>query len=313
MTTHRTLQAPLMGLRDSSWVLLIEALETLKRLDKRILFIANPGNAGDALIASATWQVFDRVGLRVRAARTRDIHRDDIVIYGGGGNLVPMYPAARSAIERALAVDAAQLMLLPHTVRGHEDLLQRLDRRFTFFCRDQVGLEHVRRSAPSAQAHFCPDMALALDVTQLRERAASLVVKARARWVILTTRRHRRYSGWQEATRALYPDVDGRLVVLRSDVEALGLPASKAVDLSGMYGSALRYRDECDVISARFLDVIDRAKTVRTDRLHVAIASQLLGKPVELLDNSYGKNHAVASACQHLLPLVRLVHGDSTR
>ena len=47
-------------------------------------------------------------------------------------------------------------------------------------------------------------------------------------------------------------------------------------------------------VSAHFLlRAIDQFASVRTDRLHVAIAAAMLGKTVELYDNSYYKNRAV--------------------
>lgn len=58
----------------------MQVLMRLKGSGVRILFIANPGNAGDALIASATWQLFDRLGLCLVSGRTEDIRSGDAVI-----------------------------------------------------------------------------------------------------------------------------------------------------------------------------------------------------------------------------------------
>ena len=64
------------------------------------------------------------------------------VLSGGGGNLVPMYDSTRLAFDRFLG-KAARIVLLPHTVRGHEDLLARLDATCTIFCRDEASFAHV--------------------------------------------------------------------------------------------------------------------------------------------------------------------------
>lgn len=290
----------------SAWATLVSTLIKLKACKSRVLFIANPGNAGDALIASATWQLFDRLGVPVAASRVRHIASGDVVVYGGGGNLVPLYSDARVALEAALERGVQRFVLLPHTVRGHETLLGSLDPRFSLFCRDRSSLEHARRHAPLAQVALCPDMALGLDVSMLRRRAASMRVQFAARWAALRQGHRKSYSDWRTATRNMEPGHDGRLQVLRSDVEAATQPGDKAGDLSGLYCSNLRSRNECDAVSERLLEVVNRARAVHTDRLHVAIAAQLLGKPVTLADNSYGKNHAVANTFKALMPWVTL-------
>lgn len=55
-------------------------------------------------------------------------------------------------------------------------------------------------------------------------------------------------------------------------------------------------RGEADQVSFDFLQVIDRARIVETNRLHVGIGAALMGKEVILHDNSYGKLGAVFEA-----------------
>lgn len=299
----------------SSWghwggvaITLVKACDT----GSRLVYIANPGNAGDALIASATWQFFDQIGVKPVAATSRDIRAGDVVIYGGGGNLVPMYADTRNAIETAAQLGVSAFVLLPHTVRGHESLLSVLDDRFTIFCRDHESFSHVSQSARGLRVGLAPDMALGLNVELLRQRVSKLSSGWKWRSLGVSRRRWRRYSRWLKATDSLQPDEAQRLEVMRSDVEAARVPGAPERDLSDLYGSALSCRDECDVISERFLSVIDRAQTVFTDRLHVAVGAQLLGKPVTLLNNSYGKNHAVVGAFQSIAPLISLADADGS-
>lgn len=293
--------------QDGPWTSLVRALVGLQRNGGRLLFIANPGNVGDALIASATWQLMEDLHLRPQSSRLREIREGDVVIFGGGGNLVPLYRNAADCLDAGLARGVARFILLPHTVRGHEELLSRLDGRFTLFCRDRASHEHVLHHAPNANAAMAPDMALRLDVGRLQARAERSAVHWKALWAMLRSGHWRRYRRWLELSQAILPDASGHLDIFRSDAEAQRLPGPKSRDLSGLYDSALRSRDECDSLSAQFLGVIGRARSVRTDRLHVAIGAQLLRLPVELLDNSYGKNHAVVGAFPELLPSVRLL------
>ncbi len=66
-------------------------------------------------------------------------------------------------------------------------------------------------------------------------------------------------------------------------------------------------RGEADQVSFDFLQVIDRARIVETNRLHVGIGAALLGKEVILHDNSYGKLGAVFEASLQGTENLRLV------
>lgn len=288
------------------WSAIAEDLAGLKAQHDRILFIANPGNAGDALIASATWQLFDDIALQPTLARGRDIRAGDAVIYGGGGNLVPMYNDAHDVLETALREGVSQFILLPHTVRGHEELLSKLDVRFRLYGRDLVTWEHLRRCAPHASVALAPDLALGMDVHRLQQRAANLPTSWLWRWAGFRLRRLKAYRRWLRASSRFQPDHSGLLELYRSDVEAAESRSLPRQDLSCWYRSALSCRNECDAVAFQFLEVINRATTLSTDRLHVAIGGQLLNKTVQLLDNSYGKNRAVVSAFPSLMSNVRL-------
>lgn len=288
------------------WSRVAEELRDLRSPRRRILYIANPGNAGDALIASATWQFFEDIGLKPTPARVSDMRAGDAVIYGGGGNLVPMYQDARVAIETALRVGVARFVLLPHTVRGHESLLSHLDDRFSVYCRDVATFEHVAGCSSAANHTLAPDMALGIDVERLQRRAAALPAWWLVCWAGLRKDRRRSYQRWLDQSARIRPNAGGLLEVYRSDQESARHGGPSEMDLSGLYCSSLRNRNECDAISAQFLSVIERATKVSTDRLHVGIGGQLLGKQVLLFDNSYGKNHAVAKAFPSLMSNVSL-------
>jgi exopolysaccharide biosynthesis predicted pyruvyltransferase EpsI len=80
------------------------------------------------------------------------------------------------------------------------------------------------------------------------------------------------------------------LQALRTDVEetAIDVPPLN-IDLSHAFAA-----DDMSPASSLYatywmMRFIDRFKTVRTNRLHIAIMSAMLDKQVCLLDNSYGK------------------------
>jgi exopolysaccharide biosynthesis predicted pyruvyltransferase EpsI len=125
-----------------------------------IHFKPNPGNAGDSLIACATYQLFDELNLEhvtVRDAHSLD-PRGKTIVYGGGGNLVEYYRgAARNAIERWHPF-ARRLVILPSTISGHEDLLRSLGKNVDVICRESVSFDYVCSKTSSARCQRRPDL-----------------------------------------------------------------------------------------------------------------------------------------------------------
>jgi exopolysaccharide biosynthesis predicted pyruvyltransferase EpsI len=256
-----------------------------------VVYYPNPGNAGDALIATATWQCFDRLGMKPRVCSPEKYPRHSDVILGGGGNLVPPYPQMARALQACLDREVRRCLLLPHTIRGNETLLARLDGRFTLLCRDRPTFAHVRQHAPQAPAHLVDDMAVGLDVEALRQRTRSLPHRlgllADLRWI----KRRRR---WKRALSRQLPDASGQLLILRADAEAnIGSNESREKDLMDHFLTRCEKRAGCDQVSMDLIQLLSSVKSVRTDRLHVALPAALLGLQVEILDNNYGKLSAV--------------------
>jgi exopolysaccharide biosynthesis predicted pyruvyltransferase EpsI len=274
--------------------------------EESALYYPNPGNAGDALIATATWQCFDRLGVHPRVSRPEKFPRHAHIILGGGGNLVPPYRNIADALQACVEKEAKSCLLLPHTIRSNETLLDRLDGRFTLLCRDLTSLEHVRRHAPLARSLLVDDMALGLDIEALRRRTQSLT----HRLSLLTDRPWiKRGRRWKKGLSLQHPDAHGRLEILRSDAEAKIQPAERLKkDLMDHYLTRCEKRAGCDQVSWDLVILLGKAKTVRTDRLHVSLPAALLGLDVEILDNNYGKLSAVwKTSLEGRYPNARLV------
>lgn len=274
---------------------LASVLEGLAALREPLLYHPVPGNAGDSAINAATYQLFDRFGLAfevvgddVEAATTRG----RVVVCSGGGNLVPFYSDMRHFVARHHA-GCRQLVLLPATMRGHEDLLGALGQHVTLLCRDRPSFEHVRKHAPNARVEASHDVALHLNVEALR-------TKARQQFLPLVSSPAQARRNLRRRWRALRYDQrnvsnPGELFAFRTDVE--GLPG-RALNEANLDVSVEFVSDDMSpalTLEAtwRMLAFLDRYPTVHTDRLHVAILSALLGKEVRMHDNSYGKNRVV--------------------
>ncbi|MET0431230.1 MAG: hypothetical protein ABWZ86_02030, partial [Hyphomicrobium sp.] len=115
---------------------------------QEVLLIPNQGNAGDCLILVGTLDAMRKASVDVGIADDHADMKDRIVFLGGGGNLVGVYHGMRDSLEAALASKARRIVLLPHTVRSNEDLIGRLDKRVTLWCREKKSFAHVRSVNP---------------------------------------------------------------------------------------------------------------------------------------------------------------------
>lgn len=270
-----------------------DALASLVRAGDRgdTIYVPNSGNAGDSLIAEATYQFLDRTGLRYRTAFLTDIVPQGArVIVGGGGNLVAPYTNVRNFIDRNFE-RFGQMILLPHSIRGHDDILARLDDRFTLICREPRSFDHCREQAPGAKLLLGEDMALLWDPANTRTvaRRTTLTNVADIRFDLRNLKHMTRRIAFRRRIH------DGTLNAFRTDVETKGtspVPPDN-VDLSEVFAtdSMARAYSACAVHALASL--VRKAKRVRSDRLHISIISAILGRDVEMHDNSYGKNSSI--------------------
>lgn len=267
--------------------------ELLSKLSwqRRVTYCPNMGNAGDAVINTSNWRLFDQCKITPRVVDFENCNASlpgGLFIHGGGGNLVPNYDHARRALLQALQQPYEYILLLPHTIRGHEDLLKNLDHRTYIMCRDTASYQHVKTCAPHAHVYLADDMALSLRP----ERALSFLRFAQNR-LQLSESEKMPYKRWRSSVQSM-PHDDQQLTIMRGDIEsARGKDAQGINDISALYSSRFTSRIESDLVTRDFFNFLKNSKEIVTDRLHVAICGSLLQKKVTLFDNSYGKNRAV--------------------
>ena len=272
--------------------------------NETIYYRANPGNAGDALIASGAYQLFDSADLKIELIDPDSFSaKDKIILYAGGGNLVGIYPEARDFFLR-YHTDAKQLILLPHTVAGNEDLLSELRSNVTLFARERVSYEHLKSSAKNAHVFLDHDLALNLDANKIINSPLMSFPEA-----VIKKLAHKARSS-EKSTSAPQPKIMLRNSFFeiksslfkkyeignffRKDVEAVDPLSLKGnADLSRAYEYGTQNRGLTQYTSIRLMKYINRFSVIRTDRLHIAIAAALLDKKVEFYPNSYFKCRAV--------------------
>ncbi|MBS0249511.1 MAG: polysaccharide pyruvyl transferase family protein [Proteobacteria bacterium] len=282
--------------RDPHWKIM-DRLPSNMRTDMRrfldqfsgenVLFVPNAGNAGDCLIFASTLSAMSRSSVNFEIADDGADFKNRTVFLGGGGNLVGIYPDTCQTIE-ACRSEAARIVLLPHTIRGNDELIASLDGRFTIWCRERRSFEHVRKLNPDLDCHIGHDMAFHCDVEEFLSDLECNEIGT----LLLNDGLKRRGTSLERLAELSV------VRFMRTDREARSSRIATDLDVSLAFGSVADV--ETSTLTAWcFLKTISVAKRVITDRLHVAIACALLGTTCELLDNSYSKNREVYAHSLH--------------
>lgn len=275
-------------------------IEYLKKFDRPLCFRPNPGNAGDSIIAHATFQLFRQNGLKFQLFDRKTYRAEDcILIYGGGGNLT-RYLHAREFILKYHR-GAQKLVILPHTICGNEDLLSQLGGNVEIICREKISYEHVRMHARNAVVLLMEDVAFAMDIAETRNSLAqvqlsellfgslrSASVREAARFLsYLSTR-------WLAKHRYDTQQPSGVLNCFRTDREKTGVALPKGnIDVSARFAFGAYDEVIARFVTFHVLGTLERFQEIHTNRLHIAITAALMGRKVKLYPNNYYKCRAV--------------------
>lgn len=263
-------------------------------LDGPLMYCPNPGNAGDALIAQATFQAFQACGIPYQIIQPQQFTpQGEVVVYAGGGNLCRYYEDARAFIQR-IHPAVRKLIILPHTVEDNEDLLAAFGSKVDIICRDTISYQHVQRHSNQANVFLADDMAFSLQIEE--------VLQARLRRPWHVTPALSLPGAWHKDADAIRRYLRTRYVVSRTGVlhafrtdceaTAIGLPKHNYdLSVAFAYGTATPYL--VLLACVHLLRLVGACRQLCTDRLHIAIAGALLGREVLFYANNYYKNQAI--------------------
>lgn len=254
-----------------------------------VVFIPNPGNAGDSFITCSTYQMLDDLGLSYRVGSPSGSYPGSVVLYAGGGNLIGEYVNAIQFIRRNHK-GAKALVVLPHTIGAFADTLAELGPNCFLFCREQRSYQFVSNAVTEAYVFLSQDLALGADLTRIREKVSQagkgrlLPNDRRALRLELIAFRHMLRNRFRFDT----------LSAFRTDVEKTDLVIpSGNFDVSAIFATRDLSPSACSQTTVNMMRFLDRYRMVRTNRLHICIMSLMLGKRVEFYPNSYFKNEAI--------------------
>lgn len=283
-------------------------LKSTVGFDEPFYYWQNQGNAGDALMATATFDLFDALGLNYIAVfPTEDIRRDfsgKVLVLAGGGNFTEGGYNNYSKIVAQWNHKVKRLIILPHTVSGNEALLSSLGSNVDIICRERISYDHVKTHARNASVYLAHDMAFSLDVPKMLSRRHPYPAMLAKRMIFTALRSSARRN--YPKTRFILQDrndfselrknqnKNGVLNVFRVDIEKTDKDIPEGnIDLSLRFEYGLVSRPLVDYMTSQVFAYLNHFHTVRTNRLHISIAAALLGKTVELYPNNYYKIRSV--------------------
>ncbi len=123
------------------------------------VYYPNPGNLGDELIAAATVQLFERLGLSFETYEEgRDYGSDYTLVYGGGGIMVPEWGYLDRLYKLFSAPGLKRCVVLSHSMHDCPELLKLMDERFTVFLRETKSYTYAQSLNNKASFHLADDM-----------------------------------------------------------------------------------------------------------------------------------------------------------
>lgn len=274
--------------------------------DRPLLYLDYPVhlNIGDLLILKGVEAAFSDIGYKVcgrygwmnfRQSASDALDGNTTIVFHGGGNFGDLYPVHQRFRERILGrFPDHPIVLLPQTI--HFSSQSELDASARTF-RRHANVTIMVRDQPSfkiARQHFSDQVLLVPDAAHyLWRRLPSFdTTTARPDGELCLFRKDKEASRDQLPSRLEQPADDWMDLIPRWTQHLFGLVCRMHM-VEGMLDCDLNaqsiwYR-QSDSIVNHVIRTVSRFQSVRSDRLHVCLLGMLLGKPVSLLDNSYGK------------------------
>lgn len=240
---------------------LLEFLQDLR--GKKIIYVPNPGNAGDSLIALGTLNIFKKINLDFKIKKPTAQLNKKTIIYGGGGNLIDKYDVLKNFLWANHKNN--QIIVLPHTFSHCKKLLNSIGRNVILIAREEVSYDYIRRHMQYPENAFISDD-MAFHITNLDSYINE-------------------------------PHV-GKCNAFRLDREKtdISIPDNnKDISVDFIFRQNTLNESHIKTSADNLFRYLCKFDQINTNRLHVGIAGSLLGRKVNLFPNSYYKNQAVFS------------------
>ena len=265
------------------------------KLKKNLYYLPNQGNLGDCLIAAATYNLFDKIGLNYQILN-KIPQKKFTLIYGGGGLWTNDYQKNYQKILNIFkSKNLEKCIILPSSFNMCDDLLEILDERFIVYAREERSFNYLKNSSVKSEIYLADDMVINADISELQRGVKNKYFVSKN--IFENIKIYRKfYLKIDKQIRKAFKKYDSFKIgyFLRDDVEkTIDNKPYNNFDLSNCKSDFWINKKLTYAVAKIFIDTIDKFEIIVTDRLHIAICAILLNKRVYLIDNSYGKLSAV--------------------
>lgn len=239
---------------------------------REITYIPNQGNGGDSVIAFATLQLFDKLGLKYKLSKDKS-YKNKLLFFGGGGSMNGMWSTGINFLKKNHKDN--EIVILPHSYaligKNQNELkktLSSLGSNVTLMARELNSSEALSFFSHKSNIYYAHDLAFSITDIEQYKNASHIDV------------------GYMMRT-----DGEGR------KIWAKNCPG-KNVDLSIELQVKPSYwnifdRDGVNYSNQKMFEHISQYKTIHTNRLHAAIVGALCGNNVKFYRNTYWKNASI--------------------
>lgn len=280
-----------------------EQLSNIIDSDYCLLDVPYYSNIGDSLIWFATEHFLNSLPYKclyrasIRTFMYRDLPQSCIILLQGGGNFGDLYRHHNEFRKKVVELyPNNRIVILPQTVyyegplNAYRDAKEfRKHKSLTICARDYYSYRFLRLWSFSKDVLLIPDMVFCMDPLLLKP-----FLKPNNSKVLLFSRADKEMTDLgtaivMDSTNEIETDLGDWPFYLGGDPFANEL---EAIINEGRLQDADRFAFE-NYLPQRVktgVEFISQYSSVISNRLHGAILALLLGKPVALVDNSYGKN-----------------------
>lgn len=273
----------------------ITYLKELSNDGKKIIFRPNLGNAGDALINVGFYEIATKLSLKYKTVDNKAPLPlrigDHIMLMSGGGNLVEEWPGTYDLLANARE-RSYNIVMAPQSVTLSEEKLKEIFiKGDVIFCREHRTFERLQCMDLQVDVYLAHDLAFWVNVDNVKRNADVYSIFHKRKLVQNLKRSVRLLLVLFHYLRSMLAT---RINANRTDSEGASSKKFDYIfDISRLCQFDLDSRVGNYTSAYLFLATINFYQVIKTNRLHIMIASYLLDKEFSYSDNSYGKLSAV--------------------
>lgn len=286
--------------------------QLLSLIDSNYVYLELPyyENIGDTLIWEGTLQFLKQTkhkclySTSLTTYYNHDFPKDTLILLQGGGNFGDLWNGPHEFRKKIIESHPKnKVIIFPQTVWYENSENIKKDEFFfaqhtnVIMCaRDKVSFSFMKEHFPKNTILLVPDLAFFIDLKkhgQINSKATEKILYAKRldkefkknatpSFIPANAEIHDWPTIEQKATKYAFADYIIGWLNFFANIKRIR-PINKFIDFIRYYFYRPQYLKDC-------INFINQYDTIYSTRLHIAIASAMMGKSVYLMDNSYGKN-----------------------